>query len=445
MNAARLFFLSLFLLEMTLGCAGPGKFQVTEAEKEYRVKDFTISDDLKAHPPQAIAILPFVNLTDKEEAFEIVRKTFYNQLSFKAYHDIELHKIDTALGTRDLLSQQKYLNMSPSELGKVLNADALIYGKITAFDRLMLGVYSEVTISASLKMVDCKSGKLLWQASHSAKHRAGAPPLSIFGIIPNVIYAALNIRDLEFLRVADDLSRDLVETIPTPAVSEVLKPPQIKLVSHDSGKRPRKAGDTIHVALIGDPGNIATFDIVGFKQGIPMHEDPKGTYNGLYKALPGINIQEALVIGHLTDAKGNTSEWIDPLGTVTIDTTAPAVPEALKAQGRDTFVNLTWRGVDEPDLAGYRIYRSDSPLTGFKIINTVELNSYSDTNLKNFTHYYYKVSVVDQAGNESSPSDSITGIPVRSGPTQVSGIIGVDTIWYMGAGPYIARACSAHI
>ncbi|MCK4389870.1 MAG: DUF799 family lipoprotein [Desulfobacterales bacterium] len=433
----RLCFAVLFLLAMFAGCAGLGKFQRPEADKKYRVKDFTVSEQLKASPPQTIAILPFENLTDKKEAFEIVRKTFYNQFSFKTFHDVELHRIDTVLASKDLLSRQKYLDVNPSELGRLLNADALIYGKITTFDRLMMGVYSEVTISASLKMLDCASGEVLWKACHSAKHRGGGPPTSIFSIIPNVIFATLNIRDIELLRVADDLSRDLVETIPAPAVSDVLKAPQIKLVAHDSGNRPRKAGDTIDVVLIGEPGHIATFDIAGFKQGIPMHEGPEGSYNGIYKVFPGENIQEALVIGRLTDGKGNTSEWIDPLGILTIDTTPPEVPEELNAQGRDTFINLTWLGVDGPDLAGYNIYRSESPLTSFKTVKNVELSQYTATSLRNFTPYYYKVSAVDQAGNESPLSDYVTAIPVKPGPTEVSGTIGVDTIWYMGASPYV--------
>ena len=432
-----LFFLVFFFVEMFAGCGGPGKSIISGADGKCRVKDFTVSDKLKTSFPKTIAILPFENSTDKEEAFEIVRKAFYNQFSFKTFHDVELHKIDTVLASRKLLSGREYLDISPSELGRLLNADALIYGEITAFDRLMMGVYSEVTISASLRMIDCKKGEERWKASHTATHRGGGLLLSPISVIPNVISAVLNIRDIELLRVADDLSRDLVETIPAPTVSDAFKPPRIKIVAHDSGKRSKKAGEVINVVLIGEPGHIATFDIAGFKQGIPMRENPKGTYNGAYKVLPCENKQEALVIGRLTDAKGNASEWIDPLSMVTIDTTAPQAPSGLKVQGRNTFVNLVWDGVDDVDLVGYNVYRSESPLTGFKAIKAVEVNKYSDTNLKNFIPYYYKASALDRAGNESSLSDYVTGIPVKPGPTHVSGAIGVDTTWHMGASPHL--------
>ena len=43
----------------------------------------TISETIKTSPPKTIAVLPFENLTGKEEAFEIVRGSFYNHLSSK--------------------------------------------------------------------------------------------------------------------------------------------------------------------------------------------------------------------------------------------------------------------------------------------------------------------------------------------------------------------------
>ena len=54
--------------------------------------------------------------------------------------------------------------------------------------------------------------------------------------------------------------------------------------------------------------------------------------------------------------------------------------------------------------------------------------------------YYYQLSAVDWAGNESEKSETVVGMPVAPGPTPVSGSIGTDTTWYAGASPYIIES-----
>jgi len=84
--------ISLFLLP---GCVVTTKKDVLPPpirslyEGEYKVGEY-----LKDHQPKTVAILPFRNETKKEEAFEIVRRTFYNHFSSLRYGDLELFKVD---------------------------------------------------------------------------------------------------------------------------------------------------------------------------------------------------------------------------------------------------------------------------------------------------------------------------------------------------------------
>jgi hypothetical protein len=61
-------------------------------EGEYKVGEY-----LKDHQPRTVAILPFNNETKKEETFEIVRETFYNNFSSLRYGDVDLFKVDQRL------------------------------------------------------------------------------------------------------------------------------------------------------------------------------------------------------------------------------------------------------------------------------------------------------------------------------------------------------------
>ena len=162
-----------------------------------------------------------------------------------------------------------------------------------------------------------------------------------------------------------------------------------------------------------------------------------GGYLGTYTVVPGDNVTGAIVAGYLSDDSGNIACWIDPVGIVTIDTNPPATPNEVGAVGRDGLVLLDWVKNSEPDLAAYRIYRSETPLTGFEVLDNTEFNAYKDRQVANYQRYYYKVSAVDFAGNESTGSDAILGMAVAPGPTPFSGAIIEDITWHAGASPYV--------
>ncbi len=187
----------------------------------------------------------------------------------------------------------------------------------------------------------------------------------------------------------------------------------------------------------GDKGLNASFDIGEYRRGIVMREMEPGWYLGVYKVLPGDNVSRAIITGHLKDSYGSRADWVDALGSVTFDTTPPAKIKAVASTGRNGTINLKWQKSPESDLAGYNVYRSNTPLSGFARIAGTEFNEYKDQGLVNSQKYFYKVAASDAAGNESELSDSVQGMPVAPGPTRVSGRIETDTVWHSGAGPYI--------
>jgi fibronectin type 3 domain-containing protein len=96
------------------------------------------------------------------------------------------------------------------------------------------------------------------------------------------------------------------------------------------------------------------------------------------------------------------------------DTTAPAAPTGLTGAAGDSKVDLSWDGVGAGDLETYRIYRSTSSpveISNQSPTQTTEKTTYTDTGVQNETIYYYVVTVVDDAGNESASSNEIEKQP----------------------------------
>ncbi len=88
------------------------------------------------------------------------------------------------------------------------------------------------------------------------------------------------------------------------------------------------------------------------------------------------------------------------------DKTPPERPAGLTVVPGVHRVFLTWSENKEPDLAGYNVYRSFKSGADHVRLNDkpVLRTTYSDESVKTGATYYYIVTAVDKAGNESKPS-----------------------------------------
>ena len=82
---------------------------------------------------------------------------------------------------------------------------------------------------------------------------------------------------------------------------------------------------------------------------------------------------------------------------------APDAPRGLTAESSRNGIALDWNDNTESDLAGYNVYRSDVPGENFVKLNDEPLTAseYDDTKAPSGQFSYYRVSAVDEDGNES--------------------------------------------
>ncbi len=89
------------------------------------------------------------------------------------------------------------------------------------------------------------------------------------------------------------------------------------------------------------------------------------------------------------------------------DNEPPAVPRGLHSITGDEEVMLIWYENTEPDLAGYRVYRSLTPSGYYYEIGQTNLDYFLDFGLLNGQTYYYAIVAFDYDGNESDLSYEI--------------------------------------
>ena len=168
------------------------------------------------NPPKSIAILPFGNQTDSEDIDQIVRTTLYSHLSAHPYKDIELHEVDRKLRRYNLMAYEKFCDVSVKRLGKILRCDAVIVGKVTEFQRIYAGIYSQIAVGASITLWDTRTGKKIWSDEHVARNHEGGIPLAITDLAMIGIRSGMNLSDSEKIATVDELSRHFTGRVPVP-------------------------------------------------------------------------------------------------------------------------------------------------------------------------------------------------------------------------------------
>ena len=94
---------------------------------------------------------------------------------------------------------------------------------------------------------------------------------------------------------------------------------------------------------------------------------------------------------------------------VVVDTVAPNPPAALQVERDEDQVCITWAENAEIDLAGYRIYKSSYGEGPFSEAASRLLLCpwYYDDSVLPMAATYYRVTAVDESGNESAYSQVV--------------------------------------
>jgi fibronectin type 3 domain-containing protein len=104
------------------------------------------------------------------------------------------------------------------------------------------------------------------------------------------------------------------------------------------------------------------------------------------------------------DDRTAQSELSDEVTITPKDTYPPAMPGGLRVVAGPGSIELAWDRSGEPDLAGYRVYRSVAGGTWVKLADVSQVPAYSDHQVESGKLHQYAITAVDQAGNESPRS-----------------------------------------
>jgi hypothetical protein len=116
---------------------------------------------------------------------------------------------------------------------------------------------------------------------------------------------------------------------------------------------------------------------------------------------------QVLAFDAMAPQKEAQSDLSDEQTILYKDVFPPAAPAGLIATPSPGSIELSWESNAEPDLAGYRVYRSTDGGAFEKIADVNEIPSYSDHAVERGKTYRYTVTAMDKSGNESGRSATV--------------------------------------
>ena len=163
-----------------------------------------------------IVILPFENNTNEADIQVLCRRIFANSMSSRNYRDLKLQEVDEALNILERSYGKPWRRLTPVNLGKLFHCDFLIYGEVTMFRKLFLGLYAQVAVGLQIKMVETSYGTVVWEKELVKRAHEGGIPISPFGVIPDFLRCSMSLREEQKIALVEKACRELIKEVPNP-------------------------------------------------------------------------------------------------------------------------------------------------------------------------------------------------------------------------------------
>jgi len=139
--------------------------------------------------PRSILVVPAHNSTTAVNAPEIWGTTITMPLAERGYYVFPLRLTDDLLKDLGLTNEALVAQLPPSRFKELFGADAVLLVTIHDWTTKYLVLASNVTVHVSYKLVDTRTGLVLWQGDQKAVRQSGSGGGGLGGLIAAAVSA----------------------------------------------------------------------------------------------------------------------------------------------------------------------------------------------------------------------------------------------------------------
>ncbi len=200
------------ILRMTLlSCLLLVLFACATPVKKIQVSNKFVANDRL--PSLKVAILP---LNGKQDGAKFFREALHAALMDTGLNISEKFVVDGIIKKNGWNTPKKLFAIPPQKLGEAFGADALLYGKVTRWNKYYAIIHSTLVVGLELKLVDTRTGELLWRGKQVDREFEGLIkiPTGIISAIMNPLIFIGQKSNLDAL--ASKVARNITESLRKP-------------------------------------------------------------------------------------------------------------------------------------------------------------------------------------------------------------------------------------
>jgi hypothetical protein len=145
--------------------------------------------NFRAHPPRSILVLPPLNESTDVTGPYTYLSTVTRPLAELGYYVFPVAVVDQYLRENGMPTAGEMQQIAPGKLGEVTGADAVLYLDLQQYGSKYQLVSSNVTVEVKARLVDTRSGLLLWENHAIAQNNANG---SSNGLLGQLLAAAIS-------------------------------------------------------------------------------------------------------------------------------------------------------------------------------------------------------------------------------------------------------------
>jgi hypothetical protein len=197
--------------------------------------EFTVAANYEQAPPKKIAVLPFIDLgdgsfvvnkipilprSDRERArwgwshANRLRRAFAGDVATREFTLVPLLAVDAVLADRGITDYDELNALSPLEIGRWLNADAIVYGEVVNYEAYYGFLVAAWRVTARVKMVSAHDGHELFSCEDTRYSTNVTPAFDPVDIVINSALNVLELRDITLARAESEVGREIVMRLP---------------------------------------------------------------------------------------------------------------------------------------------------------------------------------------------------------------------------------------
>lgn len=148
----------------------------------------------KQSRPASMLVLPPVNETPDVKATIGVMASTVLPLAEAGYYVMPISLVDETFKQNGLTSPEDIQNVSTEKLHQIFGADAAVYIKVKQYGTSYSVIASKTVVTVEGKIVDLRSGKLIWQGAStasSAESSDGGNPGGLTGMLVKAVISQI--------------------------------------------------------------------------------------------------------------------------------------------------------------------------------------------------------------------------------------------------------------